>query len=235
MVAISGSNWKLASALVQLMAEVDAKWPNRDRSTDGSIGDSAHSARKSEHNPDSNRRVNAVDIDKGGIDTDFLLSKLIADPRVWYVIWDKHIYSRTYGFAKRPYSGANAHTEHLHVSLYPNNPAGNSGASWDIAEASKPAPKPVEKPAAAKPESAKLVKLDKGVTPGKRHAQVRLLQQLLIKAGYGPIKGAVTTFYGKNTKDAVARFHKANPKFSSGGYDPVIGPKGFEELQKLAG
>lgn len=78
------------------------------------------------------------------------------------------------------------------------------------------------------------VKLADGVKPGKRHTQVRLLQRLLIKAGYGPIRGAVTTYYGENTEAAVRRFHRKNPKFAEGPADSKIGPKGFVHLQQEA-
>ncbi|MFF4528192.1 N-acetylmuramoyl-L-alanine amidase [Streptomyces sp. NPDC001407] len=76
-----------------------------------------------------------------------------------------------------------------------------------------------------------------GVTPGARHPQVRELQRLLIAAGYGPIKGAVTDFYGVNTEGAVARFHDANPSLKSTGVsrDVAIGGRGWAELQKEAG
>ncbi|MET8111170.1 peptidoglycan-binding protein [Streptomyces prasinus] len=77
--------------------------------------------------------------------------------------------------------------------------------------------------------------LSSAVKPGATHSQVKTLQQLLVKAGYGPIPGAYTTFYGIETQKAVARFHKANPALSSASYDPAIGPKGFIELQKEAG
>jgi hypothetical protein len=45
-------NYYLAPSLVALRAELDAKWPRRDRSSDGWIGDAAHSSRASQHNPD---------------------------------------------------------------------------------------------------------------------------------------------------------------------------------------
>ncbi|MEV7282603.1 peptidoglycan-binding protein [Streptomyces sp. NPDC093111] len=85
--------------------------------------------------------------------------------------------------------------------------------------------------------TSNIVALSAGVTPGGRHAQVRELQQLLIKAGFGPIKGAVTDLYGPETQRAVARFHDANPRYRSVGvaHDPKIGPSGFVALQKLAG
>ncbi|WP_369186482.1 peptidoglycan-binding protein [Streptomyces sp. R08] len=82
---------------------------------------------------------------------------------------------------------------------------------------------------------SKIVALNSAVKPGATHAQVAELQQLLIKAGYGPIKGAVTKFYGEETQKAVARFHDRNPAYRSGLHDPRIGPKGFVALQKQAG
>ncbi|WP_329289574.1 peptidoglycan-binding protein [Streptomyces pseudovenezuelae] len=103
-------------------------------------------------------------------------------------------------------------------------------------EAPKPAPaKPAPKPA-PKPVS-KIVSLDSAVKPGARHAQVKDLQRFLTKAGYGPIPGAYTTYYGPETQKAVARFHNRNAHLKSAGvsYDPVIGKSGFKELQKEAG
>jgi hypothetical protein len=77
-------------------------------------------------------------------------------------------------------------------------------------------------------------KLNAAVKPRARHAQVATLQRLLIKAGYGPIKGSVTTYYGANTEAAVARFHDANPDLKSKGVkrDVVIGLRGFQRLQE---
>ncbi|MCX5237216.1 CHAP domain-containing protein [Streptomyces prunicolor] len=94
------------------------------------------------------------------------------------------------------------------------------------AEASKPKPAPVK---------TSIVALNSAVKPCARHKQVRELQQLLVKAGYGPIKGAVTDLYGPETQRAVARFHDRNPKYRSGLHDPKIGPQGFIALQKQAG
>ncbi|WMI34751.1 endolysin [Streptomyces phage Marav] len=91
-------------------------------------------------------------------------------------------------------------------------------------------------PKKAAPKSS-IVALNSAVKPGATHAQVKELQQLLVKAGYGPIRGAYTTYYGPETQKAVARFHNKNPHLKSAGvsYDPVIGKKGFVELQKEAG
>ncbi|MFF4244296.1 N-acetylmuramoyl-L-alanine amidase [Streptomyces sp. NPDC001822] len=82
---------------------------------------------------------------------------------------------------------------------------------------------------------SRIVPLAAGVKPGAHHKQVKELQQLLVKAGYGPIPGAPSDFYGTETQRAVARFHDRNPKYRAGLHDPRIGPKGFTALQKQAG
>ncbi|MFH8414346.1 C40 family peptidase [Streptomyces collinus] len=100
----------------------------------------------------------------------------------------------------------------------------------------KPAPAPVRPKPAPKP-ATKVVALNAAVKPGARHAQVKDLQKFLVKAGYGPIPGAYTTYYGPETQKAVARFHNKNPHLRTAGrsYDPVIGKSGFKELQREAG
>ncbi|MFI5863572.1 peptidoglycan-binding protein [Streptomyces sp. NPDC051546] len=92
--------------------------------------------------------------------------------------------------------------------------------------------------AAPKPTTpSSIVALNPAVKPGAKHAQVKELQQLLIAAGYGPIPGAYSTYYGPETQKAVARFHNKNPQYRAAGtsYDPAIGQRGFIELQKEAG
>lgn len=152
MVAKSGTGWKLAPSLVDLIDEVDARWPNRKRTSDGSIGDNAHAARTSQHNPDRDDDpmpagyVSALDITKdSAAQMEEIRKKLIADPRTWYVIHRGRMWSRTRGFREEPYYGTNAHTEHLHVSLV-QTAAGARSGSWGIGRTApatplKPAPK----------------------------------------------------------------------------------------------
>jgi hypothetical protein len=42
---------KLCAGGVRLRDQIDRRWPNRDKRSDGWIGDSDHAARKSDHNP----------------------------------------------------------------------------------------------------------------------------------------------------------------------------------------
>ncbi len=43
---------RLSKAAEQLRSEINAKYPKRDKRSDGWIGDTSHNARKSDHNPD---------------------------------------------------------------------------------------------------------------------------------------------------------------------------------------
>jgi len=54
---------RLVAAGVKLRKQVDKAFPGRDKRSDGWIGDRAHQARKSDHNPDKNGWVHAIDID----------------------------------------------------------------------------------------------------------------------------------------------------------------------------
>lgn len=111
----------LAPSLVKLRDEIDARWPNRDRRSDGWIGDENHSHRQSDHNPDEGGMVHAIDVDKDGINVKLLLDSTIGDRRVWYVIWNRNIWSRTYDWKRRDYNGSNPHTSHVHISINYND------------------------------------------------------------------------------------------------------------------
>jgi hypothetical protein len=54
---------KLSKAAEQLRSEINTKYPKRDKRSDGWVGDTSHKRRKSDHNPDKNGWVRAIDID----------------------------------------------------------------------------------------------------------------------------------------------------------------------------
>lgn len=143
------ASWHLAPSLAQLRREINTRWPNRDKSTDGSVGDLSHAARASDHNPNSRRSVNAIDVDKDGIDPMGLVGLAIKDSRVNYVIYNRRIWQRRYGFKPRPYSGPNSHKEHVHVSILQTRTAEQDTRPWGIASAVSSAPKPAPKPTPA--------------------------------------------------------------------------------------
>lgn len=118
-------SWRLAKGLERLRDQVNAKWPLRSKESDGSVGDTSHSARKSDHNPDTRGIVHAIDIThdpKHGFDSykfaDMLLKR--QDPRISYIISNRRIGSGPAGPQPgvwRPYSGANPHDHHVHISI----------------------------------------------------------------------------------------------------------------------
>lgn len=128
-------SWYVAPALDALRAEVDARWPGRDRSSDGAIGDPSHQARKSDHNPDwsAGGVVRARDFDIDGIDVGALTGALLADDRTRYVIYNRQIATRVPGgFRWAPYVGVNPHTGHLHVSVRAGKSYENDTSPWDL-------------------------------------------------------------------------------------------------------
>ena len=90
------SSWHLARSLETFRSQVDAKYPDRDKSSDGTIGDEAHQSSTSDHNPDEDGAVKAIDIThdpNGGPDCTVLAEMLWAgkDYRVAYIIWNERI------------------------------------------------------------------------------------------------------------------------------------------------
>lgn len=129
------ATWYEAPALKTLLKEVNAAYPGRDRKSDGMIGDTAHAARKSDHNPDLSAGgvVRARDFDKDGLDKHALVQALITDDRVEYVIFEGLIYQRKYNFVPRKYTGVNGHYGHVHVSLRHGKQWENDTRPWGIA------------------------------------------------------------------------------------------------------
>ena len=126
----------LAPSLRNLFNEIDAVWPNRDRRTDGWIGDAAHQKRQSDHNPDSRGIVHAIDIDKDGITPLYVVEQCISESRpTEYVIWDRQIWSRSRDFRPRKYTGSNPHTSHIHVSIRYGTHWESANWGWGIASA----------------------------------------------------------------------------------------------------
>ena len=121
-----------APCLDVLEAELNKAHPDRDRRSDGWIGDASHAARPSDHNPDwaDGGVVRARDIDKDGPYMPGLLRLLIADNRTNYVIWRGYIYSRIRNFRPVKYNGVNGHFEHIHLSIRHGKQYENDTRPW---------------------------------------------------------------------------------------------------------
>jgi hypothetical protein len=118
---------KLCKAGQQLRLQVDDAFGDRDRSSDGWVGDLRHASRPSDHNPDAAGIVRAIDIDRdlsGKAKPDLMpdLADQIrlcakSDKRIAYVIFEGKIASARLGFRWRKYRGSNPHHAHCHVSF----------------------------------------------------------------------------------------------------------------------
>jgi hypothetical protein len=126
----------LAPSLKLLFRELDAHWPNRDRRTDGWYRPPSACSRPSDHCADSRGRVRAIDIDKDGINPDWVVARLIhSHLPTAYVIWNRHIWSESQGWRKRKYTGtSNPHTDHIHVSIRHTEGAWGFTSGWGVAQ-----------------------------------------------------------------------------------------------------
>lgn len=234
----------LAPSLVQLRNEVNARWPNRSKVSDGWIGDASHSARASDHNPDwrapGRRRgvVRAIDVTTRGIDVNLLLKHTTNDRRVAYVIYNRRIFTHSRGWYR--YTGSNPHTNHVHVSIAHTNTAENDTKTWissvsggtSTASTTKPAakPKPVSKPAPVKtgewPTYALLV-------DGKYQSLTkRAYQRLLAPKNVGNYQGRIDADMGPLTTRAEQTWLK-NLGFYRGLIDGQRGPVTIKALQRF--
>jgi hypothetical protein len=129
----------LCKAGQQLREQFDDSFPDRDRRSDGWIGDLRHSTRPSDHNPDpkAGMVVRAIDIDadvyKSGkpdlmpdIADQIRLAAKRGEKRISYVIFQGRIASSRMGWRWRKYSGSNPHNAHCHISFTKQGDADSS-------------------------------------------------------------------------------------------------------------
>jgi hypothetical protein len=126
---------KLVPAGVTLRKQTDLRWPGRDRRSDGWVGDAAHSARKSDHNPDKDGWVHALDIDenmgkrgpwRNGRTARqlanqlrlYAASDLPGADRIKYVVYEGRLTSGTYRATWWKWRKGNwGHYQHIHISF----------------------------------------------------------------------------------------------------------------------
>ena len=131
----------LCHAARTLRNQIDDAYGDRSRISDGWLGDARHIARgknASDHNPDDNGWVRAIDISSGlRPNTDempYLADQLrIAawkDKRIKYIIYNKKICSKKSLWRWRPYTGINPHIKHCHISF--NESGDLDGRRFDV-------------------------------------------------------------------------------------------------------
>jgi len=125
-----------SKAAEQLNRQIASAHPDRQRHSDGWIGDAAHRRRKSDHNPNKDGVVLAEDITHdpaNGFDASRLAESLrrSRDPRIDYVIHNKRIFSEDKGWRWRPYDG-HPHSGHIHISFAKDSELYDDGKPWVI-------------------------------------------------------------------------------------------------------
>lgn len=144
--------WELTAGLSNLRAQANRVFPDRDKASDGTIGDAAHQAGTSGHNPDdspsnagkaewdddsdSTPEVRAWDMDADlrtpGVTTQEVVDHIRRLPGVSsvlrYIIFNRKIYSASNGWAAEAYTGPSPHTEHVHFSGARSQAADNNAS-----------------------------------------------------------------------------------------------------------
>ncbi|MEV4636883.1 hypothetical protein AB0J80_05960 [Actinoplanes sp. NPDC049548] len=150
------ASWILVPSLVSLRNEFNRLAPNRDKASDGSIGDTSHAASSSDHNPDETgntpsedsdhvNEVHAIDVDDDLRKPGWTMTKCVEiivtrhreghDNRLQNVIYNRRIWSRSWGWTARRYTGASAHTEHAHFSARYTTAQERDTRPWGLLEA----------------------------------------------------------------------------------------------------
>jgi hypothetical protein len=149
--------WVVVPALEDLRNQLNDVFPDRDKSSDGSIGDYEHQQGDSSHNPDdtshgnaewdsdsdSKEEVRARDFDRDLCDPDInaqdVVDHLVAGAKCgdfwWlrYIIFNKKMYHKNDGWKPKNYTGSNTHEHHFHVNNDFNQDADNvSGVDYHL-------------------------------------------------------------------------------------------------------
>jgi hypothetical protein len=212
---VSG-DWQVAPALERLHGQLNALAPRRSKASDGAIGDTAHAARTSDHNPwfclAGQRYVTARDWThdpRGELDCAQLAAALRdgRDRRLKYVIWREQIMAGFAGPAPwtwRPYRGSNPHNKHLHLSVVADARA-LLRVDWLLPGLNGTAP---QSPTTSRPT----------IRRGDAGALVALVQRFLGVADDGA--------FGEHTEAAVRRYQAMRGL----AVDGVCGPRTWQEM-----
>ena len=143
----------LTVALTALFDAFDIAFPTRDTTTDGWIGNAAHQAEVSGHNPDdtpgvraeysdadTKPEVRAIDVDADLRTTGYRMQDAIDAilaterdrRRLAYIIYAETIWSAKSNWQPNHYGGSDPHTTHAHFSGTPDYD--EDGAAWSVAK-----------------------------------------------------------------------------------------------------
>lgn len=212
---------RAAYSLSTLLAQINARFPYRDKASDGGLGDAAHATRVSDHNPDANGVYHAYDFDhdpdSNGLDCYTLKSQLIAswDNRIKYIIFMRRIW---YASSRREeyYDGVNAHDHHLHLSVV-GGAVGDDSRKWIL-------------PFLATPTNVPSWTDGTYCKYGDRGDRVMRLQQHMTTVYRGYNAYVPTGFYGDATKSGVAEFQSRVGITGSDADGSIVGPRTMNAL-----
>lgn len=149
-------SWVVVPNLDEGRDQLNQRFPNRDKTTDGSIGNKAHQGQASSHNPDesgkpehydpdSKNEVRARDFDADlgdpNVTAEQVVQHIIKYARAgvfwWirYVIYNGRIWHKRDNFLTHVYTGSNKHTGHFHItSDFTNDADEIRGTDWRFNE-----------------------------------------------------------------------------------------------------
>lgn len=243
--------WVVVPNLLEGRDQLNARFPNRDKGAEGTIGDTSHQASASSHNPDltgnpeyrdgdSVDEVRAWDADKDLNDPvvtmEQVVQHLLAGARsgkfwwIRYIIFNGRIWHRRDGFVTRTYTGSNKHTDHAHINSDFTQQADTvTGTNWEFntlgGSTPAPAPAPAPKPSV------------RNLELGVKGDDVRHLQQVLhdvfpIYRKYVSVKRgqliSVDGDFGPQTKAWVQEFQRRTGLVRDG----VVGPNTRAKLKQ---
>lgn len=207
------------------------------------IGDAAHQAEASDHNEDdtpgvrteqtdadSNPEHRAIDAMLTGAFTkaeaDSLIARMLTDQaslaRLYYIIWNRHIWSRSSGFVQQAYNGSNPHTDHVHFDGLASDD--ENGTHWPVVFGSLPAP------SVPTPPSVYLRLGSGGTQVGRVQLFLRNVfpaYRNFVNVKRGQLIGVDNTF-GPQTEAWVKEFQRRTGLVDDG----VVGPQTFAMLRK---
>jgi hypothetical protein len=226
--------WRVARSLLTLRNEVDKRWPNRDRTSDGTIGDKAHQAlgSDSDHNPfikDASGVgvVRGMDIDAGaGVspsEAKDTVGDIVAElarqagkaghPALQgggYVIYEGKIASAKSNppWSWRKHTG-DAHESHPHISVGRAAKAYDSTKGWGVFIPAQRTDSSSPTTAATARPAFPTLKL------GSKGDHVKLVQRFLWGSERAPAMPIYGTFE-KKTDTAVRDYQKLRGLFVDG-------------------
>lgn len=234
---VSSVAWENTDASNSLVAEINWLAPNRDKASDGTIGDAAHKASSSDHNvddgpdqgttpsedADSIPETHARDVDSSGpwppgwsmeriVQIILGLARRNLVPGLQNVIYRRRIWSRSWGWTERDYTGSNPHDKHAHFGFRygsgdgASNPENFTGP-WGI-------------------KAARLKELEEDM-PSMQELKDELIPAIMTRLGQElaqPTTAVYLGFYGV-TRDFFRDAHRAatnHPEYAS--LDPQSAP-----------